>query len=479
MRIEKDILGEIEIPQNALYGIHSVRAKKNFPDNTNFHTEWYKAVGWVKLACYITYRNFKKAVHQKMDASALPIDFISDEKLGVLIEAAQEIAEGKHDKHFIVPAIQGGAGTSINLNINEIIANISLLKLQYTPGAYHILDPIEHANVYQSTNDVIPTALKVAVLFLLNDLESSINHLRTKTETLEKKHRNSLRIAYTQMQQAVPSSYGMLFSAYNEALSRDWWRVSKCFERIKTVNLGGSAVGTGITIPRYFVMEVVSNLQKITTLPVTRSENLSDNTSNLDSFVEIHAILKAHAVNLEKISNDIRLLASDLVGKNEISIPKKQVGSSIMPGKINPVVPEFTINAAQKVYANDALITNLCAQGCLDLNASIPLIGHALIESLKLLIAADKTLTNNLFNELTVHSEIARKQLFSCKAIATALIPYIGYHKASLLAQTMQNDQSDIFKANEKLQLLSQEKLQQITETQNLLKAGFSIRDIL
>ncbi|MFO7828110.1 MAG: lyase family protein, partial [Bacteroidales bacterium] len=311
-RTEKDFLGEKKIPKDALYGIHSLRAKENFPDNSPFSLEWYKAVGLTKLACYLTYDKFKNASTQKYSDIDLPINLFEKKIIDALIESAEEVSEGKYYDHFIVPAIQGGAGTSINMNVNEIIANVSLKKLGKNAGNYQTIDPIEHANIYQSTNDVIPTSLKVAAIKLLVDLEEKINELRTDIEALENKNRNKLRIGYTQMQEAVPSSFGMLFSSYNEALSRDWWRVSKCFERIKIVNLGGSAIGTGIAVPRFFIMEAVATLQKLTNLPITRSENMPDATSNLDSLVEVHAILKAHAVNLEKMASDIRLLSSDL-----------------------------------------------------------------------------------------------------------------------------------------------------------------------
>ena len=311
------------------------------------------------------------------------------------------------------------------------------------------------------------------------ELEEKINDLRFDIEAIENKSRNKLRIGYTQMQEAVPSSYAMLFSSYNEALSRDWWRVSKCFERIKVVNIGSSAIGTGISVPRYFIMEVTPTLQRLTNLPITRSENMPDATSNLDSFVEVHAILKAHAVNLEKMVSDIRLLASDVVGKREVSIPKKQIGSSIMPGKVNPVIPEFVISAAHKVYTNDSLISSLSAQGCLDLNAYIPVIGHALLESLKLLIAANKTLKENLFKELAIDNEIAEKRLYNSPSITTALSPYIGYNKAADLTKEMQSTKTDVFSANEKLKILDSEKLKQILSPQNLLKMGFTLGDVI
>lgn len=479
MRIEKDFLGEKKLGDDALYGIHSLRAVENFPDNTIFHFEWYKAIADVKLACYYTYKSFKQAVLSKYSQNELPFKLFDDNIIDALINSASEVSRGEYFQNFIVPALQGGAGSSINMNLNEIITNASLIKLGETPGNYNVIHPIENANVYQSTNDVIPTSLKLVSMRLLNELENSINNLRSKVEQVEEKYRNNLRISYTQMQEAVPSSYGKLFSSYCEALSRDWWRVSKCFERIKVVNLGGSAVGTGVGVPRFFIMEVVPMLQKITKLPLTRSENLSDATNNLDSFVEVHAIIKSHAVNLEKIAADLRLLSSDIFYDKEIDIPQKQIGSSIMPDKINPVIPEFVISAAHKIYSNDSLITSLCAMGSLDLNAYIPTIGHAFIESIKLLIAADETLAVNLFDGLTLNHQTAKEKLFKSPAITAALTPYIGYENTARLAKEMKQFDVDIFKANATLHLYDEEKLQTILQPENLLKLGYSVEDII
>lgn len=478
-RTENDSLGPMLVPADVFYGIHSLRAQENFPDQTPFHLEWYKAMGAVKLACYQSYRSFSMAVGERKSRNELPFTLLDKQIVDSLEIAAGEVSEGKYFSSFIVPAISGGAGTSINMNVNEIIANVALQKLGLVPGSYERIDPIEAANIYQSTNDVVPTALKVATMQLLGDLETAINSLRQKIETTEGKYRNELRIAYTQMQEAVPSSYGMLFSTYSEALSRDWWRVSKCFERIKIVNLGGSAVGTGLAVPKFFIMEVVPALQKLTGLPLTRSENLSDATNNLDSFVEVHAILKAHAVNLEKMVSDIRLLASDVAGIHDVSIPQRQVGSSIMPGKVNPVIPEFVISAAHKIYSNDMLISSLSAQGCLDLNAYLPTIGHALLESLKLLIAADKTIADNLIAGLTISSGTGASRLFKSPAITTALSPLIGYRKAVLLAKEMKNSGCDIFEANKKLNLIDEGKLKSILKPENLLKTGFTLNDLI
>ncbi len=477
MRKESDYLGSREIPEDALYGIHSLRARENFPDNSLFHEEWYQAMGLVKQACYMTYQEFVHTAKNDTELKLKDFNFLPNDIIETLTSVATEVHNGDYFNHFIVPAIQGGAGTSINMNVNEIIANASLLKLGHKTGDYKIIDPIEHANIFQSTNDVVPTALRIAAVRLLVLLEESINNTRAGFENLEKDHRNSLRIGYTQMQAAVPSSYAQLFSSYSEALSRDWWRVSKCFERIKVVNLGGGAIGTGVGTPRYFVMEVAKHLQMLTGFPFTRSENLNDATANLDSFVEVHAILKAHAVNLEKMVSDLRLLASDIAG-NAISIPKKQVGSSIMPGKVNPVIPEFVVSVAHKVYANDMIISGLAGQGTLDLNAYIPTIGHALLESIKLLIAANNTVAQNLVSGIEVDAEKSKQQLLSNPSITTALLPFIGFNKAAIIANEMRQSKIDIFEANTKLKLIDEQRLKEIIKPENLLKLGYSLREV-
>jgi aspartate ammonia-lyase len=476
-RIERDSLGEKHIPADALYGIHALRARENFPGITTFPIEWYKAVGVTKHACYLTYRKFRDAANKKSGKNP-HLNFIGNDILDSLIIAAYEVSEGIHFEHFIVPAVQGGAGTSINMNINEIITNTALLRSGHKCGDYYIIDPLEHANIFQSTNDVIPTALTIAVMNLLHTLEEKINLLRQKAEQLEKANREKLRPGYTQMQEAVPSSFGLLFSTYNDALSRDWWRVSKCSERIKQVNLGGGAIGTGLSLPRYFIMEVVPELRNLTRLPVAHSENLSDATANLDKWVEIHATLKAHAVNLEKISSDLRLLASDVSGYRSISLPERQVGSSIMPGKINPVIPEFIISASHKVYSNDVLISSLCSQGTLELNAYLPVIGYAIIESINLLISANSSMHYNLFEGLTVNEVSGYNALIHSPSVTAALTPHIGYHKAAEIAQVMKDRQLDIFEANRLLNVLDESKLQTILQPGNLLKLGFSLDDL-
>ena len=479
MRQENDFLGTVQLPDDALYGINAYRASLNFPDTTRFFNEWYRAVGSVKKACYLTYRTYAETCRIKSPGKAFPNPLFEPAIVDALVEAASEVEKGLHFTHFIVPAIQGGAGTSINMNVNEIIANRALQFMGYSPGEYQFIHPIEHANVFQSTNDVVPASLRVACLQLLNELEASVNGLRSSMEALESNSRNHLRVAFTEMQEAVPSTFGRLFSTYNDALSRDWWRISKCSERIKTVNLGGSAIGSGITVPSVFIRDVARTLHQITGLPVSRAENLIDDTCNLDPLVEVHAILKAHAVNLEKISADIRLLSSDLFKNRELHIPPLQTGSSIMPGKVNPVIPEFIISAVHKIYSNDALISGLCGQGNLELNAYLPVIGHALIDSLKLLIACDHTMHKNLISGIIITDSGSTEKLLLHPSITTALVPYIGYIKAAELSRLMRDKDISIIEANQVLQLISKDKIEKIISRDNLMREGFSINDIM
>ncbi|PWE01207.1 lyase family protein [Marinilabilia rubra] len=478
MRTEKDFLGEIEIHDDKLYGIHSVRAQANFPAKSHFPIEWYSAIGLVKKAYYRTYRNFRDTARQKQLNGPTGHQWMSDQQVNSLEEAAEEISSGRYFNHFIVPGIQGGAGTSINMNINEIIANTALKKSGHNPGEYEITDPLDHANIFQSTNDVVPTALHLSLMQQSHKLETSINKLRFSLEELETQHRNILRQGYTQMQKAVPSSYGHLFSSYSDALSRDWWRVSRIRERLKEVNLGGGAAGTGMGIPRYFILNAIAELRKLTNLPLSHSENLADTTMNQDSLVEVHAILKAHAVNLEKISNDLRLIGSDISRHQSLKIPQKQMGSSIMPGKVNPVIVEYVVSVSHKVYANDQMISGLAGQGCLDLNAYLPSIGVAMLESFNLLESACRSLHQNMLKDLQIDAEDEQKDLFKSASITTALVPYIGHKEAEKIALEMKDAQESIFEVNDRLKVLSDKLLREILKPSSLISKGFSLNDL-
>ena len=477
MRIEKDQFGEVEIEDDALYGIQALRSSNNFPINKKIHFEWYKAMGDVKKAYYLSIKNFYQQIDLNKKEIKREIRKIPQSVLDSLIKAASEISDGTHFENMIVPSITGGAGTSINMNINEIITNRALQLEGYNLGDYSFIDPYNDANCYQSTNDTVPTALKLAIMRQLDVLQESINSLRFELEQLEKKNFNLLRIGFTQLQEAVPTSVGRLISSYNEALSRDWWRVSKAKERIKSINLGGGAVGTALGIPTFIVFEAPKQLRDISSQPLTRAENLSDATSNQDDFVEMHSIMKTVAVNLEKIASDIRLLSSDISGQNRLfKIPSVQVGSSIMPQKVNPVISEFVISCSRKVLSNDQLISSLAASGTLELNAYLPTLGDAILESLDLLIASCNSLNNNMIKGIIVDEKNSYEALIHSPSITTALIPTLGYKVASEVASLMKKNKISIFEANNLIKLIPQKVLENILKPENLLSLGFSVK---
>ena len=475
-RLEQDFLGEVSLLASDLFGIQSFRARNNFPPQKIFSKIWYEAMGKTKKAALLTALDlYRLIVEKKSHGTAIkdPLSHFSIEKFQALIQACDEISHGEHFCHFIVPAISGGAGTSINMNVNEILANRALVILGKSPGDYADIDPVLHANIFQSTNDVVPTALRVAVMKQLQLLENNIASLRNNIEKSEAEHRHTVRMAYTQLQAAVPSTFGRLFSTYNEALSRDWWRISKCWERIKIVNLGGGAIGSGLSIPRYFIFHCTQKLAEVTALPVARGENLQDATANLDMWVEIHAMLKALAVNLIKMTSDLRLLASDFHQSHQLKIPAQQVGSTIMPGKVNPVICEYAISVGEKVLANDSLLTHLCSMGQFDLNAYIPLIGDCILESLELLNTACIVVDTKLITGLKVEPEL--NDWLSNPSMVTILNSEIGYHHGALLAKHMRENSTDIVSANKALNLISEEKLKILLSPQKWLELGYTL----
>ncbi|MBF0315192.1 MAG: aspartate ammonia-lyase [Oligoflexia bacterium] len=479
-RVESDFIGSVEIDQHALYGINSFRARKNFPWARPFPLDWYRSVGLVKHVYYKTYEKFMKKIYEKYGShKTLPFRVMAEKEVWALLQASWEVWQGEHFEHFIVPAISGGAGTSINMNVNEIIANRTLRILGRACGDYGIIDPLENCNIFQSTNDVVPTALRIAILLQLKNLEQEVQLLRQEIEAKEKEYRYTLRMGATEWQEAVPTTFGRLFSTYQEAFSRDWWRISKCFERLKVCNLGGSAIGTAVGVPRFFVFEAINFLQTFLPFPLARAENLQDATANLDALVESHAILKAYAVNIEKMASDLRLLSSDLYYEHTLKIAPCQLGSSIMPTKVNPVISEYAISLAHKIYANDQLITALCAQGSLDLNPYLPSIGVAFIESLEVLIAISRSLRENLIPTLVISKEKSDSNILLRPTIVTLVVPYIGHKKASVLAKEMKDKKVDIITANRTLNLIPEEKLQNILKSENILKLGFSVEEIL
>ena len=421
-RIEHDLLGELSLPADALYGIHTARALENFPlSGRRVHPGLVHAYGQVKQAC-------ARTNHE--------LGWLDDRRAEAIIGAAGELAAGLLDEYIVVDALQGGAGTSTNMNVNEVIANRALQRLGRACGDYETIHPLRHVNLHQSTNDTYPTALRVAAIMGLRRLEPEVVALQEAFQAKEKAFAGVVKIGRTQLQDAVPLTLGRELSAWGEALARDRWRIYKCEERLRVVNLGGTAVGTGLGAPRQYIFRVVDHLREITGLGLARAENLVEATQNADVFVEVSGMLKTAAANLLKIAGDLRLLSSGPDGGlGELRLPARQAGSSIMPGKVNPVIPEAVSQAAIAVMAHDQATTTACALGNLELNAFLPLVADNLLTSLDLLRAACEIFRRHCIEGLEADAARCGARVANSTAAATVLVRRLGYPVAQEVAQ--------------------------------------------
>ncbi len=460
-RRERDNLGEKEIPADALWGIHTARAVENFPvSGRRVAAELIHAFGEVKLAAARTNRR---------------LGYLPVEKADVIEKASAEMAAGKLDNEIRVDALQGGAGTSTNLNVCEVIANRALVLAGRQPGEYDYIDPVEHVNLHQSTNDTFPTALKVAAYKLLKLLEAAVTGLQEACQSKEREFADVIKIGRTELMDAVPMTLGRTFGAWAEAYSRDRWRIYKCTERIRVVNLGGTAIGTGMGADRDYIFMVTDELRAITGLPLARAENLFEATQNADVFVEVAGILQAHASNLMKMAGDLRLLASGPdTGLAEINLPAMQTGSSIMPGKINPVMTEMLSQVALEVFSDVYAIAMAAGSGQLELNAFLPLIADNLIGMLKKLVAANRLITEKCIVGITANVERCRQFAHRSTALATVLLPKIGYHKATQIAEYMRSKGCDIFEAAETVANIDREEMKTLISSDAVNALGFA-----
>lgn len=456
MRIEKDSLGEMEIPDGALYGIHTLRAVNNFPLTSEYtHPYLIKAYLQVKLAAAETNYKCGLLFKEKYDAIHEAIEHLIDE--------TQLAIERKSDSIYskiIVDPIQGGAGTSLNMNINEVIANEALKLMEKEPGDYSSLHPLDDVNLSQSTNDTFLTAVKVASIYLIRELSESFAALQNSLQKKETEFRNVLKLGRTQYQDAVPITLGQEFGAYSQAVARDRWRLYNAEERLRSVNLGGTAVGNSVSATREYVLNVNSILKKITKLPIAKNEDFIDATQNLDIFVEVHGILKSGAVTIIKMCNDLRFLSSGPMGGiGEITIPPKQAGSSIMPGKVNPVILESAIQISELIKGHDVIITNLAGSGNLELNAFVPLLSHTFLKSFTLLRDSNYNLVKNCIDGIGANIERCRQNLISSSAIAASLITAFGYDAISDLVKYADENKIPFVKALMKSKLLDEKEL--------------------
>lgn len=456
MRKEQDYLGEENIDDSALYGISTARARRLF------NVSGYK---WQRV-----FIKSLALVKQAAIKSCLELGYLEKSKGEALLQAARLLEEGRLDEQIVVDPFQGGAGTATNLNVNEVLANQALVLMGEDKGRYDIIHPLDDVNRFQSTNDVIPTAGRLAVIYALKVLEQAIEKMQEALQDNERRYARLIKSGRTQYQAAVPVSLGMEFGAWAEAVARDRWRVFKSVERIKVVNIGGTAVGTGITAPRKYIFRVIDNLRHLTGLGVARAENLVEATANNDPFSEVSGIMRVHAGNLIKIGNDLRFMSSDACG--EIILQPLIRGSSIMPGKINPVMPELMVQCGMKVLGNDAVIAQSVAAGHLELNAFMPLIIYSLLESLELLSRVDERAVKYCITSITADEKRIHDNFLRSNALVTALLPALGYSRAEKVWKYMQENNLDIWEANQALGFLAPEFLEDLLVPENLIKLG-------
>lgn len=421
-RKEADSIGTMEVPMKAYYGVQTLRAKKNFHiTGRPLHPEFIKNLVRIK----------KAAAYTNMTAHIL------DEKIGnAIVKACDEIIEGKLHSQFIVDAIQGGAGTSANMNANEVIANRAIEILGGEKGDYTIVHPNDHVNMAQSTNDVIPSAGKLTILALLPGLLEQLERLHKALRDKSIEFDDVVKMGRTQLQDAVPIRLGQSFEAYAAVIERDIRRIRSLDSELKVLNIGATAVGTAINVNPVYLFHIIRNVNLVCGTDCSQAEDLFDATQNLDGFVHTSAALRVCAVNLSKICNDLRLLSSGpKAGLGEINLPPKQNGSSIMPGKINPVIPEVVNQVAFNIIGNDMTITMAAEAGQLELNAFEPIIFYNLFESLETLASAVNTLVDNCIVGITANEEHCRKQVENSIGVITAICPYVGYETAANIAK--------------------------------------------
>ncbi|MEU8528616.1 MULTISPECIES: aspartate ammonia-lyase [Streptomyces] len=423
-RREHDLLGDRDVPADAYWGVHSLRATENFP------------ITGTPISVYPRLIDALAAVKEAAARANEELGLLPAQKADAIATACQEIRTGKLHDQFVVDVIQGGAGTSTNMNANEVIANRALELLGHAKGEYRHLHPNEDVNLSQSTNDVYPTAVRVATILAMRDLLRAAAVLQDAFAAKSIEFRDVLKMGRTQLQDAVPMTLGQEFSTYAVMLEEDRGRLSEAVELIHEINLGATAIGTGLNAPAGYAETARRHLAKITGLPLVTSANLVEATQDCGAFVQLSGVLKRLAVKLSKTCNDLRLLSSGpRAGLGEINLPAVQAGSSIMPGKVNPVIPEVVNQVAFEVIGNDITVTMAAEAGQLQLNAFEPVILHALSRSITSLRQACLTLAERCVVGITANTEQLRAAVESSIGLATALNPHIGYTAATAIAQ--------------------------------------------
>lgn len=465
-RVEKDSIGTKDVPENVYYGVQSLRAAENFHiTGLSMHPEIINSLAYIKKAAAIT--NCEIGLLDKRIANAI-------------VQACDEIVSGKFHDAFIVDPIQGGAGTSLNMNANEVIANRAIEIIVGQKGDYSIVHPNDHVNCGQSTNDVIPTAGKMTSLRLLGHLKKELLRLHEALCLKAQEFDHIIKMGRTQMQDAVPIRLGQEFRAYSVAIMRDIHRMDKAMDEMRALNMGGTAVGTGINADETYLKRIVPNLSEVSNMEFVQAFDLIDATQNLDPFVAVSGAIKACAVTLSKIANDLRLMSSGpRAGFGEINLPAKQNGSSIMPGKVNPVIPEVVNQVAFNIIGNDVTITMAAEAGQLELNAFEPIVFYCMFQSIDTLAYAVQTFVDNCVLGITANETRCRYLVENSVGVITAICPHVGYQKAADIAKKALKTGESVRTLILQEGLMSEEDLEYILDPVHMTEPGISGKDLL
>ncbi len=459
-RIEHDSIGDKKVPADAYYGVQTLRAVENFRiTGLDMHPEMIVSLAQIKKAAALT---------------NCEIGLLDPKISEAIVKACDEILAGGLRKGFVVDPIQGGAGTSLNMNANEVIANRAIELLGGKKGDYSLVHPNDHVNLSQSTNDVIPTAGKMTTIRLLMNLRIQLLCLALALSKKADEFNHVVKMGRTQMQDAVPIRLGQEFRAYADAVKRDVGRIEKAVEEMRPVNMGGTAIGTGVNADSAFLEKIVPKLNEVSGVDLIRAANLIDATQNLDPLVAVSGAVKTSAVTLSKIANDLRLMSSGpRAGFGEIRLPPRQNGSSIMPGKVNPVIPEVVNQVAFRVIGNDLTVTMAAEAGQLELNAFEPIIFYSLFQSIDILGFAAETFTDNCVTGIAANEERCRELVENSVGIVTALAPIIGYQKSADIAKKALAQNRSVREIVLEEKVLSPEEADRILDPVGMTEPGF------
>jgi aspartate ammonia-lyase len=464
-RLEHDLLGEREVPAERYFGIQTLRATENF------------AITGIPIAHY---PSFVRSLAYIKKAAAL-----ANQELGLLeprlaeaiVDACDELLAGKLLDEFVVDVLQGGAGTSTNMNTNEVVANRALELLGYEKGRYDILHPLMHVNMSQSTNDVYPTALRLTLSRKMDGLMVEMAHLQEAFAQKAEEFSDVIKMGRTQLQDAVPMTLGQEFGAWAVMVREDIQRVCEAQALIREINMGATAIGTGLNAHPDYAHLVTEKLGELTGIPVVGSENLVEATQDAGGYVQLSGVLKRVATKLSKICNDLRLLSSGpRAGLHEINLPAMAPGSSIMPGKVNPIIPEVVNQVAFEVIGNDITVTLAAEAGQLELNVMEPVIAYNLFSSLDLLGRACRTLADRCVSGITANREVCRQMVEHSIGLVTALNPYIGYEKSTEVADEAMKSGRSVYEIVLEKGYLSQTELDDILSPENMTRPRYFYR---